>query len=142
MFLWFAEAMHHRQAEGLTDAPNLPCTTAASPLLEALVVVQLDDLRGRYVQVLVDLAREVLVEQRLELAVLLLQLGDLGRDRAMGRARARARGRGRGRGRGRVGVSEVALDQQARSSGVAWARVRGATAAPAWLGLGLGLGLG
>ena len=48
-----------------------------SPLLEALVVVQLDDLRGRYVQVLVDLAREVLVEQRLELAVLLLQLGDL-----------------------------------------------------------------
>ena len=65
--------MHHREVEGLT----LPCTTAASPLLEALVVVQLDDLRGRYVQVLVDLAREVLVEQRLELAVLLLQLGDL-----------------------------------------------------------------
>ena len=50
---------------------------ATTPLLEALVVVQLDDLRGRYVQVLVDLAREVLVEQRLELAVLLLQLGDL-----------------------------------------------------------------
>ena len=77
------------QAEGL----KLPRTSAASPLLEALVVVQLDDLRGRYVQVLVDLAREVLVEQRLELAVLLLQLGDLGRGRARIRVRARARAR-------------------------------------------------
>ena len=79
----------------------LPCISAVSPLLEAFVVVQLDDLRGRYVQVLVDLAREVLVEQRLELAVLLLQLGDLGRGRARGRVRVRARARVRVRVRGK-----------------------------------------
>jgi len=54
------------------------------------------------VQVLVDLAREVLVEQRLELAVLLLQLGDLGRGRARGRVRVRARARVRVRVRGKV----------------------------------------
>ena len=53
-------------------------------------------------QVLVDLAREVLVEQRLELAVLLLQLGDLGRGRARGRVRVRARARVRVRVRVRV----------------------------------------
>ena len=60
-------------------------------------------------QVLVDLAREVLVEQRLELAVLLLQLGDLGRGRARGRVRVRARARVRVRGkvRGRVLLQQL-----------------------------------
>ena len=66
--------------------PDLPrAVTGASALLETLVVVKLDDLRRRYVQILVDLAGEVLVEQRLELAVLLLQLGDLVDGAAAGR---------------------------------------------------------
>ena len=89
---------HTALLEALVDISPLylPCISAVSPLLEALVVVQLDDLRGRYVQVLVNLAREVLVEQRLELAVLLLQLGDLvdsatpcGDERAVPRVRVR-----------------------------------------------------
>ena len=72
--------------ESRRPARDLPrVVTGASALLETLVVVKLDDLRRRYVQILVDLAGEVLVEQRLELAVLLLQLGDLVDGAAAGR---------------------------------------------------------